>query len=135
MRLTHFMIIIVAAVLFLIPIMRHEKQTTEPLREAQEAEPWEEIPDGKSNTFKVTYSAMTPDEEAIVDIIWMRKAAEMANDEGMPYFNILKQRTQRRFVKKYNMELSTITGIIQLDPDPMRAEFDANEIESLIMTD
>lgn len=132
MRLTHFLIIIVAALLFLIPIMRHEKQTAEPLMEAQEAEPWE---DGKSNTFKVTYSAMTPDEEAIVDIIWMRKAAEMANDEGMPYFNILKQKTQRRFVKKYNMELSTITGIIQLDPDPMRAEFDANEIESLIMTD
>lgn len=134
MRLTEFMIVIIAALMFLIPTMKKEQVVTYE-REAQEEDPLEEISDTELNTFKISYQVMSPDEEPVADIIWMKKAAEVARDEGVPYFNVVKQDIRKRFVKKYNMELSVIEGVIQLDNDPMRAEFDANEIESLIHTE
>lgn len=132
MKLTEFMIVIVAALMFLIPTMKQDTTAFE--REAQEEAPMEEMMD-EINTYKVVYEVKSPSEEPIADIIWMKKAAEIAQDAGIPYFNVLEQKMRKRFVKKYKTELSVVEGVIELDNDPMRAEFDAQEIESLVLTD
>ena len=132
MRLTEFMVIIVAALMFLIPQMNKENRAFE--REAQEEAPMDEMLE-EYNTYKVTYTVMRPQEEPIADIIWMKKAAEVAQRAGIPYFNVLSQKISKRFVDKYKRDLSVVKGVIQLDNDPMRAEFDANEIESLVLND
>jgi hypothetical protein len=120
------MVIIVAALLFLIPSMRQEKGAFE--RQMQEEAPYEEIME-EPNTYKITYEVKKASEESLADIHWMKKAASVAKDAGIPYFNVLEQK-----VKKQN-GLSVVEGIIELDNDPMRAEFDAQEIESLVLTD
>lgn len=132
MRLTEFVVVVMAALLFLIPTMRQESRPME--RQEQEEAPIEQVME-ESNTFKITYEVSKPEEEGLADIIWMKRAAEVAKDEGIPYFNVLEQHTTKRFVESANMELSVVEGVIQLDKDPMRAEFDANEIESLVLTD
>lgn len=132
MRLTEFMVIIVAALMFLIPQMNKENRAFE--REAQEEAPMEEMLE-EYNTYKITYTVMRPQEDPIADIIWMKKAADVAQRAGVPYFNVLSQKISKRYVKRYDRELSIVTGVIQLDNDPMRADYDANEIESLVLTD
>lgn len=132
MRLTEFMIVIVAALMFLIPTMKKEQDHFE--REAQEEAPYEEVIEG-SNQYKIIYEVPRPSDEPVADIIWMKRAAEVARDAGIPYFNVIKQKITKRFVKKYNQKLSTVEGVIELDNDPMRAEYDAQEIESLVLTD
>lgn len=132
MRLTEFMVIIVAALMFLIPQMNKERRPFE--KQAQEEAPMGEMLE-EYNTYKISYSVQRPQEEPIADIIWMKKAAEVAHRAGIPYFNVLSQKISKRFVKRYDRNLSVVTGVIQLDNDPMRAEYDANEIESLVLTD
>lgn len=126
MRLTEFMVIIVAALMFLIPTMKKEKTAFE--REAQEEAPMEEVLE-EPNTYKVTYQVKKPSEENIADILWMKKAAGIAKDAGIPYFNVLEQKIKQVEGKK------VVEGVIELDNDPMRAEFDATEIESLVLTE
>jgi hypothetical protein len=132
MRLTEFMVIIIAALMFLIPTMKKERTAFE--REAQEEAPMEEVME-EPNTYKVTYEVQKPSQEALADILWMKKAAEISRDAGIPYFNVLEQKVRKQFVKKYKKELSVVEGVIELDNDPMRAEFDAQEIESLVLTE
>lgn len=135
MRLTEFMIVIVAALMFLIPTMKKEQKDTEYFeREAQEEAPLEEMMEG-ANTYKVRYEVNTPSEEAMADIIWMKKAAEVAHDAGIPYFNVRDQKITKRYVAKYKQKLSVVEGVIELDNDPMRAEYDAHEIDSLVLNE
>lgn len=133
MRLTGFIVVIVAALLFLIPLMNKETKTFE--RQAQEEAPVERMIADNSKTFKITYEAQNAEEESIVDIIWMKKAAEVAIEEGIPYFNVIEQNVTTRVDEETNQNFSVIEGLIELDSDPMRAEFDAHEIESLVLTD
>lgn len=135
MRLTEFMVVVVAALMFLIPTMKKDRQPEYFEREAQEEAPIEEMMDDEVNTYKVVYEVRNPSEEAVADIIWMKQAAQVARDAGIPYFNVKKQEIKKRFVGKYKQKLSVIEGVIELDNDPMRAEYDANEIESLVLTD
>jgi hypothetical protein len=133
MRLTEFMVVIIAALMFLVPTMKKEVPPLE--IEAQEEEaPALHVGEG-GETFRITYEVQSPREENIADIIWMKKAAEVAKDEGVPYFNVLEQKVGKIFSEKYRQNLSVVEGVIQLDPDPMRAEFDAQEIESLVLTE
>lgn len=133
MRLTEFMVVVVAALMFLVPTMKNEKTAFE-ARELQEEEVFEEemLEEG---SFRITYESKSPMEEDIVDIIWMKKAAELAEAEGVPHFNVVEQNRRRQYSDKFNQYLSIIEGVIHLDPDPMRAEFDAKEITSLVLTD
>ena len=134
MRLTEFMIVIIAALMFVIPTMKKEQAGL--LREAQEDEKTvQEMDMDRSHTYKITFQATTPDEDAIADIMWMKRAAEVARDAGIPYFNILEQKTQERFVKRYRTKLTMVMGVIQLDKDPMRAEYDASVIEDLVLSE
>ncbi len=126
MRLTEFVVIIAAALLFLIPTMKQEKGAFE--RQMQEEAPVEELME-EANTYRVTFETKKPSEMALADIHWMKKAAEIARDAGIPYFNVLEQK-----VKKQD-GATLVEGVIELDNDPMRAEFDAQEIESLVLTE
>lgn len=131
MKLTEFVIIVIAAVIFLVPIKKN--QSAAPRVEAQE-----EAPQNSQKIirrFKLTYEVTNPRLEEIADIIWMKKAAEVAIDAGIPFFNIVEQKKTRRFIRNAGQKFSFIQGIIELDPDPMRAEFDAQEIESLVLTE
>lgn len=130
MRLTEFVIVIVAALMFLVPTMKKDQTAFE--REAQEEAPMEEVME-EANTYKVTYEVSKPSEEPIADILWMKKAAEVARDAGIPYFNVLEQKMSKRFVQKHKTELTVVEGVIELDNDPMRAEFDAEEIDGLVL--
>jgi hypothetical protein len=128
------MIVIIAALMFLIPNMKKEQAGL--LREVQEDEKTvQEMDMDRSHTYKITFQATTPDEDAIADIMWMKRAAEVARDAGIPYFNILEQKTQERFVKRYRTKLTMVMGVIQLDKDPMRAEYDASVIEDLVLSE
>ncbi len=132
MKLTEFMVVIIAALMFLIPTMKKDNQSFE--REMQEEAPMEEMLE-TPNTYKITYEVQSPKEEAIADIIWMKKAAEVAQNAGIPYFNVLEQKVRKQYVKKFKSQLSVVEGVIELDNDPMRAEFDALEIESLVLNE
>lgn len=129
MRLTPFLLVIFAALFFVIGQMNKEEEYNN--REAQE----ESLPYESQPTFKVIYEVQTPAEEAIVDIIWMKKAAQTAIKYGLPYFNVSNQKISKRYVGKYNQNLSVIEGIIELSDDPVKSDFDAYEIEELILTD
>lgn len=132
MRLTEFMVVIIAALMFLVPSMKKENSSFE--REMQEEAPMEEMLE-TPNTYKITYEVQSPKEEPVADIIWMKKAAEVAQDAGIPYFNVLEQKVRKQYVKKFKTNLSVVEGVIELDNDPMRAEFDALEIESLVLNE
>lgn len=132
MRLTEFLVVIIAALMFLIPTMKKEERSFE--REAQEAEQMDLVLN-RANTYKIVFEAQNPRDDAIADIKWMKKAAETARNSGIPYFNVLEHKISRRFVKKLGKSLTTIEGVIELDNDPMRAEYDAQEIEALVLTD
>lgn len=130
MKLTSFVVVLVAALLFLIPMMNQEQSAFE--REAQEESPMERIL-GQENTYKITYEVENPEDEAIADILWMKLAAEMALEQKIPYFNVLAQDIYKVKDEETGQEQTMVEGVIQLDPDPMRAEFDAHEIESLVL--
>ena len=133
MRLTPFLIVIALALIFLIPMAKKESFSHK--RQAQEEVLESEYGDfGAIHTMKVSYVALSPAEAPIADIIWIKKASEVALDSGTPYFNVLKQKITQKFNSKYRMDLPVVEGIIQLEDDPMRAEFDAYEIESLILS-
>jgi hypothetical protein len=130
MRLTEFLVVVVAALMFLIPSMKNEDPAFE--RQAQEEAPMEEML-ADDNTYKIIYEVSSPKEEGVADIIWMKKAAEVAQNAGVPYFNVLEQKINKRYDKDHKKNFSVVEGVIELDYDPMRAEFDAQEIESLVL--
>lgn len=132
MKLTGFIVVLAAALAFLIPTMRNEHHAFE--RQAQEEAPIEEVLQEK-NTFRIVFEVKTPEEETIADIMWMKKAAEVAINEGVPHFNVLEQTVTTRPDTDSGEEFSVVDGVIELDQDPMRAEFDAREIQSLVLTD
>ena len=134
MKLTEFMIIIVAALLFLVPTMKQE-QNGMGIQAEEESPMKRDILAGEPRSFKITLKVTNPRQEGTADILWMKRAAEVAQREGIPYFNVIEQSAHKRFVRSANAQLSVIEGIIELDPDPMRAEFDAQEIESLVLTE
>ncbi len=129
MKISEFLVVVIAAVLFLFPIIKEEKQL---VRQEQE----EDIrqPSGiNSKIFKVVYEVPSPNEEDLADIFWLRYAAEVAIDSGTPYFNIIKQSIRKNFSPRHKVNLTTIEGLIELEYDPMKAEYDAHEIESLFI--
>lgn len=130
MKLTSFVVVILAALLFLIPMMNQEQSVFE--REAQEEPPMEKV-QGEENTYKITYEVENPEDESIADILWMKLAAKMALEQKIPYFNVIDQEIHKLRDEETGEEYTVVEGLIELDPDPMRAEYDAHEIESLVL--
>ena len=72
-------------------------------------------------------------ENSVADILWLKKAAEVALDAGIPHFNVRKKKITREFNQKIQRRMNVVEGVIVLDNDPMSAEYDANEILSLVL--
>jgi predicted P-loop ATPase/GTPase len=92
-------------------------------RQAQEEAPMvEQI---TRNTFRIRVDITGPEKDSVADILWFQKAAELAIDKKIPWFNVLDQ----------TMSKTAVEGVIQLERDPMKAEYDANEILSLQLSE
>jgi hypothetical protein len=129
MKITDFFVVLFASVLFLYPIIKNENAPERQEQEENSRRPSEE----NARKFKIVYEVPSPQEEQLADIFWLRYAAEVAMESGTPYFNILNQSIRKNFSQRYQVNLSTIEGLIELEYDPMKAEYDAYEIESLFM--
>lgn len=91
--------------------------------QAEEAAP--ETEKLSSNTFRIRMDIEEKNDQPVADILWFQKAAEFAMAKKVPWFNVLEQK-----ISPYEVE-----GVIQLERDPMKAEYDANEILSLHLDD
>lgn len=99
-------------------------------REEQVAEPFDE---DAGETYRVIYRSPGMRENNVADILWLKKAAEVALDAGIPHFNVRDRKVTKEFSKKVQRRLNVVDGVIELDNDPMSAEYDANEILSLVL--
>ncbi len=130
MRIMEMMLLCLVCLLLLIGTR------SRPVRQAQEASVEEDsliVEDGRK--FSVVYRSESPADEPVIDILWMKRAAQIAIDEGIPHFNVLHQKISSNLRQKYNQHLSTVEGVILLESDPMKAEYDAQEIDSLVLTE
>jgi len=75
--------------------------------------------------FKVSLEIVDPSEEEIADILWFQEAARAALERNFSRFNVIEQK----------MTEDMIEGVIQMETDPMKAEYDAQEILNLPLTD
>ena len=99
------------------------RTTPERRIQAQESAPPEIHSIGKL-TFRVVMEIESENDRPVADILWFQKAAEVAIKHKIPWFNVLEEKISQRHVE----------GVIQLVQDPMKAEYDANEILSLHLT-
>lgn len=102
-------------------------------QESEEAEvlPEEELVHIDETMFRVIHHIERIEDEPIADIIWLKRAAEVALQNGSPYFHILEQKASKEYNREQKMDLTIIEGIIELDHDPMNAEYDAYVISEL----
>ena len=77
------------------------------------------------NTFRIVMEIESPNDEPVADILWFQQAAEIALENKNPWFNVLEQK----------LSPGSAEGVIELVKDPMKAEYDANEILSLHLDD
>ena len=113
MRVLHvFFLLFVGGLIFLVSKPRNEP------RQAEEAAPYEQV---SRDTFRITLEIESEKDRPVADILWFQKAARVALEQRQQWFNVLEQKISDHFVE----------GVIQLEPDPMKAEYDAHEILSL----
>ncbi len=84
-------------------------------------------------SYYVVYHSPSAKEDSVADIRWLKKAASIAIKKGIPYFNIMDQKMVRKAGLKGEEGRNTIEGTIQLSPDSNEAEYDAKEINSLVL--
>lgn len=142
MRKSEMLVLLVACLMFAIGMpsktkyestledsqIRQEQQA----EEADESYDFEQMPD---ESMRVVYKAKTPSENKIADVMWLRKAAQVAIDSGVPYFNVIQQKTHRHYDQAKKKSFSIIEGRIKLDNDSMNSEYDAHEILKLVLTE
>jgi len=129
MKTILFLAVIVTSLVYLVPIMKAEQENQ---IQAQEESPVQTFNYGPE-TYKIIFTTQKPSENEIADILWMKRAAEVSMDEGIPYFNVLEQKAYPTFSEVFGEDLMTVEGIIELDNDSMEAEYDAHEINSLVL--
>ena len=78
-----------------------------------------------NSTSRITMDIVEENDRPVADILWFQKAAKVALDNKVPWFNVLEQK----------FDTHSVEGVIQLEPDPMKGEYDANEILSLHLLD
>ncbi len=91
-------------------------------QQEQEALSSEEI---SPNTFHIRMEIESENDEPVADILWFQEAAQIAMEKKIPWFNVVEQK----------LNAGSVEGVIELQKDPMKAEYDANEILSLHLTD
>lgn len=77
------------------------------------------------NTFHIRMEIESENDEPLADILWFQEAAQIAIENKIPWFNVVEQK----------LASGSVEGVIELQKDPMKAEYDANEILSLHLTD
>lgn len=141
MKATQFALVAGICLLIVMgrPSLWEQHKESAPVQERQEEQEvlYDEDIDPASNgtTLEISYQIKNKQEESIADIVWLKEAAQAALDNGTPYFYVIDQRVTKKFIRNQNTELSFIEGTIELETDPMAAEYDANEIMSLVLTD
>ncbi len=111
-------LLLVGVMIFLVARPGHELN-----RQAEEeAAPFEQV---ARDTFRIYMDIESENDRPVADILWFQKAARVALEQRVPWFNVLEQKIGDNAVE----------GSIQLENDPMRAEYDANEILSLQLED
>ena len=93
------------------------------LRQAQEAPP--SVEQVSKSTFRIKMDIEKDSDRPVADILWFQKAAEVALERKIPWFNVIDQQ----------IGTNSVEGVIQLEPDPMKGEYDANEILGLELRD
>lgn len=99
----------------------------------QEASPIEPMPE--EGFYRVIYRTKSLHEAAIADIVWLKKASEVALEKGLPYFDVVESNVSDDYVKKVKARLPVVEGVIHLKEDPMTSQYDANEILNLNVMD
>lgn len=134
MRKSEISVLLVASFLFAVGIPSKSRPTfqSEEIPQKQEITV-EEIQEMDGDEYYVEFKTRSLEENPIADILWLREAAQVALDAGIPYFSITKQEKENQFDKTKKMRIRLIKGDIKLDNDPMNAQFDANEILALAL--
>lgn len=136
MRRTELVVVAFALVLFFLagPLTARKEHRIqkEEVRQEQIAEE-EPFNENSGETYRVTYRPSGTRENSVADILWLKKAAGVAMDAGIPHFNVKKKKISRVFNPKLQRQMNFVDGVIELDNDPMKAEYDANEILSLVL--
>ncbi len=133
MRKSELAVVVFALFLFFMvgPLTAGKEKPRQEERQEQVAE--EVIDDLQGEKFRIVYRAPGMKENAVADIIWLKKAAEVAMDSGIPHFNVKQKTVTRELNRKLHRRMNVVEGIIELDNDPMNAEYDAQEILSLVL--
>lgn len=142
MKKSEMLVLLVACLMFAIGMpsktSTEEVAVSQMQRQEQQAEEADEsygVEMESDDSYQIIYKSQSASENKIADIIWLKKAARVALDAGVPYFNVIKQKTHREFDSKKRRSLSVIEGKIQLDNDPMQSEYDAHAIMNLVLNE
>jgi len=125
MRVTEILVVILVSFLFFLGHPGKNEQRQEQ----------QDVSVSENKMLEVVYRVPDSTQEEVADIKWLRKAAELAMDEGRPYFSIINQKVTRRFSKSDETYLTTIEGKIEITDNPMETDYDANEIIGLNLGD
>lgn len=135
MRKTELAVVGFALFLFFLvgPLTAKRDENRKEARQEQVAEAGMIFEDLTGESYRVIYRAPSMRESSVADILWLKKAAEVAMDAGIPHFNVKSKKITREFNPRVQRRLSVVEGVIELDNDPMSAEYDAQEILSLVL--
>lgn len=125
MRISEMLVLLLICTLFILG------RPAQYSKQEQQAAPDMEFESAQDHIYKVVYEVTRDEEEPIADILWMKKAAQVAIEQGIPHFNVLHQKISKKFQPHQKSDLSLVEGTIELNPDPEKAEYDAQEINSL----
>ncbi len=135
MRNTELVLVTLALILFLAVGPLRSKYFSPPKHNEhrQEEVAREDDMFESGETIQVSFRPQKSEENQLVDILWLKKAALVAIDAGIPHFNVRKKEISKFFHRKLQRRMNHIEGVIELESDQMRAQYDANEILSLTL--
>lgn len=135
MRKTELAVVSFALLLFILigPLTAKRDETIQRQEARQEEQAEEEIIDQHGESYRVVYRPTGLKENSVADILWLKKAAEVAMDAGIPHFNVRQKKITKEFNRRLQRKVNVVEGVIILDNDPMMAEYDAHEILSLVL--
>jgi hypothetical protein len=125
-------LIIIAVVLFLF-LLGRPGESIRHQRQAQEAPAQELIVELEPRSFQLIFEVEEQEEGPIADILWLKRAAQLAIENDLPYFNVAEMEIERRVNPDTNQEITVVEGIVRLENDALKAEYDAFVIEDLAL--
>ncbi len=139
MKKTEFAVVCIALFLFFLigPLSASKEKIESKQNKQEQVASDEDVGDFDSElvdeNYRIVYRAPGIKENPVADIIWLKKAAQVAMDAGIPHFNVKQKIVSKQFDRRAGLRLNVVEGVIELDNDPMRAEYDAQEILSLVL--